>query len=276
MSDLVRAGTAALEAYIAAGDIGRLNPDQRIALYRSVCQSLGLNELTQPFQYLNLSGKTVLYATKSCTEQLRQIHGVSVIEMRQERVDDCLIVTVSVRDRTGREDIATGAVSLAGLKGEALSNAFMKAETKAKRRATLSVCGLAVLDESETDSIAGASRVMVEEAHKPEPKPEPKPKPVGKFAALAASAVVKQSLTPVAERIEIEPSAQISIVQTATGGRVWRIDQDGTPAIAVRDPKLATMIEANMAFSVVSVCAIERTPSGTMVAVALIEEPSHA
>jgi hypothetical protein len=279
MSDLVRAGTAALEAYIAAGDIGRLNPDQRIALYRSVCQSLGLNELTQPFQYLNLSGKTVLYATKSCTEQLRQIHGVSVIEMRQERVDDCLIVTVSVRDRTGREDIATGAVSLAGLKGEALSNAFMKAETKAKRRATLSVCGLAVLDESETDSIAGAARVMVEEAHKPEPKPEPKPKPkpVGKFAALAASAVVKQSLTtPVAERIEIEPSAQISIVQTANGGKVWRIDQDGTPAIAVRDPKLAMMIEANMAFSVVSVCAIERTPSGTMVAVAMIEEPSHA
>ena len=277
MSDLVRAGTAALEAYIAAGDIGRLNPDQRIALYRSVCQSLGLNELTQPFQYLNLSGKTVLYATKSCTEQLRQIHGVSVIEMRQERVDDCLIVTVSVRDRTGREDIATGAVSLAGLKGEALSNAFMKAETKAKRRATLSVCGLAVLDESETDSIAGAARVAVEDAHKPEPKPEPKPKPVGKFAALAASAVVKQSLTtPVAERIEIEPSAQISIVQTANGGKVWRIDQDGTPAIAVRDPKLAMMIEANMAFSVVSVCAIERTPSGTMVAVALIEEPSHA
>ena len=275
MSDLVRAGTAALEAYIAAGDIGRLNPDQRIALYRSVCQSLGLNELTQPFQYLNLSGKTVLYATKSCTEQLRQLHGVSVIEMRQERVDDCLIVTVSVRDRTGREDIATGAVSLAGLKGEALSNAFMKAETKAKRRATLSVCGLAVLDESETDSIAGAARVMVEEAHKPEPKP--KAKPVGKFAALAASAVVKQSLpTPVAERIEIEPSAQISIVQTANGGKVWRIDQDGTPAIAVRDPKLATMIEANMAFSVVSVCAIERTASGTMVAVALIEEPSHA
>lgn len=274
MSDLVRAGTAALEAYIAAGDIGRLNPDQRIALYRSVCQSLGLNELTQPFQYLNLSGKTVLYATKSCTEQLRQIHGVSVIEMRQERVDDCLIVTVSVRDRAGREDIATGAVSLAGLKGEALSNAFMKAETKAKRRATLSVCGLAVLDESETDSIAGAARVMVEEAH----KPEPKPKPVGKFAALAkASAVVKQSLpTPVAERIEIEPSAQISIVQTANGGKVWRIDQDGTPAIAVRDPKLAIMIEANMAFSVVSVCAIERTASGTMVAVALIEEPSHA
>lgn len=273
MSDLVRAGTAALEAYIAAGDIGRLNPDQRIALYRSVCQSLGLNELTQPFQYLNLSGKTVLYATKSCTEQLRQIHGVSVIEMRQERVDDCLIVTVSVRDRTGREDIATGAVSLAGLKGEALSNAFMKAETKAKRRATLSVCGLAVLDESETDSIAGAARVMVEDAH----KPEPKPKPAGKFAALAASAVVKQSLTtPVAERIEIEPSAQISIVQTANGGKVWRIDQDGTPAIAVRDAKLATMIEANMAFSVVSVCAVERTPSGTMVAVALIEEPSHA
>ena len=173
-SQLAIAGTKALEAYIAAGDIGKLGPDQRIALYRAVCDSLGLNPLTQPFQYLTLSGKTILYATKSCTEQLRSIHGVSVVRMEREITGDILTVTVAVTERTGREDISTGSVSLAGLKGENLSNAHMKAETKAKRRATLSICGLAVLDESEVDSIAGAQTVPVEQFHA-EPKKAAKP-----------------------------------------------------------------------------------------------------
>jgi hypothetical protein len=37
-----------------------------------------------------------------------------------------------------------------------LANALMKAETKSKRRVTLSICGLGFLDETEADSIPGA------------------------------------------------------------------------------------------------------------------------
>ena len=48
---------------------------------------------------------------------------------------------------------STGAVPIAGLKGEEFANALMKAETKAKRRATLSICGLGVLDETEVETI---------------------------------------------------------------------------------------------------------------------------
>jgi hypothetical protein len=54
----------------------------------------------------------------------------------------------------GRIDEATGAVTISGLKGEALANAMMKAETKAKRRVTLSMSGLNMLDESEVKDIA--------------------------------------------------------------------------------------------------------------------------
>jgi hypothetical protein len=59
-----------------------------------------------------------------------------------------------------------GAVSLLDKYGkllppEELANAFMKAETKAKRRVTLSICGLGFLDESEIESIAEAKRVRV-------------------------------------------------------------------------------------------------------------------
>ena len=50
-------------------------------------------------------------------------------------------------------------MSIKGLVGEELANAYMKAETKAKRRVTLSICGLGWLDDSETESIRGAEFV---------------------------------------------------------------------------------------------------------------------
>ncbi len=254
-SQLAIAGTKALEAYIAAGDIGKLGPDQRIALYRAVCDSMGLNPLTQPFQYLTLSGKTVLYATKSCTEQLRSIHGVSVVRMEREIIGDILTVTVAVTERTGREDISTGSVSLAGLKGENLSNAHMKAETKAKRRATLSICGLAVLDETEVDSIAGAQAVSVQEFHA-EPKKPSKPTREERRKDLDELT----NPTPIADRvpevvaddcITILARSPIGVVEGRNGRRVWRIDQEDQPLpIAVLSEAIASGLEANQAFSV--------------------------
>jgi len=70
------------------------------------------------------------------------------------------IVTAYVEDGKGRQDASTGAVCIKNLKGDDLANAIMKAETKAKRRATLSICGLGILDESETDTI-GEYKKMV-------------------------------------------------------------------------------------------------------------------
>ena len=46
--------------------------------------------------------------------------------------DGVFIVTCKVRDGKGRTDVTKGAVSITGLKGDALANAMMKAETKAK------------------------------------------------------------------------------------------------------------------------------------------------
>jgi len=272
VNDIVQAGTRALEAYISAGDIGRLGPDQRVALYRAVCDSLGLNPLTQPFQYLTLSGKTVLYATKSATEQLRQIHGVSVVSMGKEVVGDILTVTVSVRDKTGREDI---------LKGESLANAWMKCETKAKRRATLSICGLAILDETEVDSIAGAVPVdlsvvhaspalpAAEQAEKPARKKRVESTVVEPAPEVAATAVEETS-----SEVEIFPNAKMSVVVNGSGKSIWRVDQEPLPPIAVLDPVLASSLEANQAFGIVSRCRLERR-SGKAVLVSISEEVSR-
>jgi hypothetical protein len=150
-----RAGEV-MEAVIAKGDLSQLGPNDRAKYYRTVCDSIGLNPLTKPFEYITLNGKLTLYARKDATDQLRKIYGVSVIDMTETREEGLVIVTVKVRDAGGRTDMAKGAVTLKGLSGEALANAFMKCETKAKRRATLSICGLGFLDETEVETISNA------------------------------------------------------------------------------------------------------------------------
>lgn len=151
--------TSNIEAVLIQGDLKGLNEHERVAYYMAVCNSVGLNPLTQPFDYVTFQGKLTLYAKKSATDQLRVIHGVSVESLEGKMVDDCYVVTAKGKTGTGRLDAATGAVSMGSLKGEAKCNALMKAETKAKRRLTLSLCGLGLLDDSEVDSIPGAQRM---------------------------------------------------------------------------------------------------------------------
>jgi hypothetical protein len=49
-------------------------------------------------------------------------------------------------------------VNISGLKGDNYANALMKCVTKAKRRVTLSIVGLGMLDESELDTIKNKER----------------------------------------------------------------------------------------------------------------------
>jgi hypothetical protein len=124
-----------------------------VQYYNQLCHSLNLNPVTKPFQIISFQGKSLLYATKDATEQLRKLNGVSVVEMTQEFQNELCITKCKVQDASGRFDIATGATNIAGLKGDALANSIMKSETKAKRRATLSICGLGILDETELDTM---------------------------------------------------------------------------------------------------------------------------
>lgn len=142
-----------IERVIAGGDISRLSPEERVQYYKRLCDMMGLNPLTKPFEYITLQGKLVLYATKGCAEQLRKIHKISVRITDRQTINDVYVVTVEASGPDGRVDGATGAVPIQGLKGLDLANAFLKCETKAKRRVTLSICGLNMLDETEVDDI---------------------------------------------------------------------------------------------------------------------------
>lgn len=155
----------AIEKVMLNGDLKDLQPAERLAYYNSVCESLGLNPLTQPFAYLSLSGKMVLYARKDAGEQLRLVRRVSCKIICREIIDGIYVVTTEASLPDGRVDSSIGAVAIESLKGEARANAMMKAETKSKRRVTLSICGLGMLDESEIETVQGARLVNVEQAH---------------------------------------------------------------------------------------------------------------
>lgn len=161
------------EALVVEGDLSKLTPAQRVEYYSRVCQSLGLNPLTRPFQYIKLQNKLTLYATRDATDQLRRKLNISVRPVRREFVlGDTLYVVEVEAELAGRKDFATAAVAVKGLEGDALANALMKAETKAKRRVTLSIAGLGFLDETEVATIAEAEPANGDAVY-PEPVEEP-------------------------------------------------------------------------------------------------------
>ena len=146
----------ALENVLISGDLSKLSSSDRMDYYQAVCNSLGLNPLTKPFDYIQLNGRLQLYALKAATDQLRAKHQVSIVITNKEMVDNIYVVTAMATMPDGQTDTDDGAVSVSGLQGEAHANALMKTVTKAKRRVTLSILGLGMLDESEAETIPGA------------------------------------------------------------------------------------------------------------------------
>ena len=158
-----------IEKVLLDGDLASLRPDQRLAYYKQVCENLGLDPLTRPFQYIVLNRKLTLYASKACTDQLRTIKQVSITSLDVSEVAGCYIVVAHAKDVSGRTDSDMGSVPIDGLRGDNLCNAMKKAVTQAKRRVTLSLCGLGMLDETETTQIKGAEFVDADEAESEDP-----------------------------------------------------------------------------------------------------------
>lgn len=148
-----------MESVLIKGDLADLTPQQRSEYYMRVCQSIGLNPLTKPLEYIKLNGKLTLYAKRDCADQLRRINGISLQIVSQDQSDGLLSVHVRAKDRDGREDEDLGIVALPDtLKGEGRANAILKAVTKAKRRVTLSISGLGFLDETEIEDIPASAK----------------------------------------------------------------------------------------------------------------------
>lgn len=211
------------ESLIIKGDLSRLTPAERAEYYTGVCRSLGLNPLTQPFAYITLSGKLTLYAKKDATDQLRRIYRVSITKIEQTNLDGVHIVTAYAELPDGRRDSDSGAVNIANLKGDALANAVMKAITKAKRRVTLSICGLGVLDETELETIPDA-RPFVEVTAPQLPAPETPPPPPS--AAIPGGIENKDDFMHAAwQEFGYDRETVKAVIFNATGQRVFNMSR---------------------------------------------------
>lgn len=152
-------GQDIMEAVIAKGDLAKLTVEERNRYYSETCQSLGLNPLTRPFEYITLNNQLRLYARRDACDQLRKIHSVSIEITKQELQGDLFCVTVRASMPSGRVDSDMGVVSMpSGGAREIHANAMLKAVTKAKRRVTLSIVGLGFLTEDEIEDIQKAER----------------------------------------------------------------------------------------------------------------------
>ena len=156
--------TSIANQLILQGDLSKLSANDKVKYYNGYCERMGLDPFTKPFDILRLNGKEVLYCTRSGTQQLNKLHKVSHLITSRDTNQEAgvYIVTSKASLPDGRCTESIGAVNIAGLKGEAYANAIMKAETKAKRRATLDLLGLGVLDESEAESIPNATTVALQ------------------------------------------------------------------------------------------------------------------
>jgi hypothetical protein len=196
-------GAALAEQVVIKGDLSKLTEADRMAYYTEVCRSLGLNPLTRPFEYISLNGKLTLYATRAAGDQLRAVRGITITGLVPSQIGDLFVVVASGRDRTGRDDSSTGAVSIKGLGGEALANAMMKAETKAKRRLTLSLAGLGWSDETEVVDIPGAT---VEPPVSLAERVEQRAATVGSFSGVEPIDVLAQTAAPDVTETALEPT----------------------------------------------------------------------
>lgn len=158
----------AMEAMLVKGDLSKFSLEERNRFLFNLSKSLGLNPAMKPFDIMKTQdGRLLPYANKGAAEQLRGIKGVSLrviydgpLMLGATANPDVYVYRIEASMPDGRVDVATGAVGIKGLQGEALANAIMKCETKGKRRVTFSILGLNMLDETEVDSIPGGKKLL--------------------------------------------------------------------------------------------------------------------
>lgn len=150
-----------IASIVLNGDLSKLSPTQKVELYNYRCHQAGLDPSAKPFDLLTLNNKQILYANAAATQQLTATRSLSHQVTNRELVDGIYCVFVRVTGHDGRSTENMGAVPVEGLKGEAKANAMLKATTKAIRRAVLAHCGLGMMDETEVETIPGATKTSL-------------------------------------------------------------------------------------------------------------------
>lgn len=144
---------AALLHYLGTGDLSKLSGEQRKALYKRTCDSLGINSLTRPFEWVEFydpdtkGKKLVLYPRAACADQLAYQHRIRVEVLDEKNVGTLHKVEMRGTLPNGRTETNVAYLDLTDrdgnpLRNQRLGNAYMKARTKCKRRLVFGMVGM--------------------------------------------------------------------------------------------------------------------------------------
>lgn len=147
------ATTAFQQAVAANRDTAGLRPEHRGALLNELARALKLNPLTKPVIFLKTGQGESIYVTRQGADQIaarlrlnrETVVGPEVRDILGVKVFFC---QVRVTAPDGRSEMAT-----ATLPAVDVLMGLMKVETKAKRRATLSIAGLGMLSEEDAEEM---------------------------------------------------------------------------------------------------------------------------
>jgi len=153
-----RALPAAAVKASMAGNWDKVSEDDRMRFIKHMCDSLEIPLVLNPFRFISMRGKTVLYATAEAAFSLARKNKLTIQIMEEHYDTDSMIKTVRVRATfpNGQFTDDVGKLFMGGITSQDRANAEMKCITKAKRRAILSSLGLSILeDDSPVDGLQG-------------------------------------------------------------------------------------------------------------------------
>ena len=165
--EITPANQSEIVAKIVRGSVEDLSPQEMLQYYKAQCDAIGLNPLLRPLYFLRThkDAPVTLYMGKEGAMQLKALHKVSteITEEKQFETGNRLFYQVRTKatlpDGTTHENM--GVVQLNG-DGRNVENDMLKCVTKSHRRAILAITGNGALDETEIETIPGATKVHVD------------------------------------------------------------------------------------------------------------------
>lgn len=135
------------------GDLRGLDKDQIASVVATMTERMGVSPALAPIDIIpTREGKLVLYINARGAAELRKRHGISIDSLEPIKTDpDVVVLRCVVSDPDGKRDSAIGACEYDPARPGTIARAWMVAETRAKRRATMSAVGIFL--EAESDEV---------------------------------------------------------------------------------------------------------------------------
>lgn len=134
-------------------DWSKLSEEDRLKAALALCRALDIPTPLNPFRFITMNGKVVLYAPNEAAQLIAESKGASVNITNKYLDKETNIYTVEVRVSTATRTIDNMAcLYVGGLTGQKRADAMMKAVTKASRRTIFAAFGLSVTDDDDIEA----------------------------------------------------------------------------------------------------------------------------